>query len=170
MKNRAFTLIELLVVVLIIGILAAIALPQYRIAVAKTKYATVKSLTVAIKNAQEAYYMANGQYATNLSDLDVNFPASNDQRNTESKYYYEGGTCFINSNKSVCNIQTPVGYLGYQVNYDHSAVPGQRACVALGSQDLNSVGSKLCKGETGAASGSCGSGGGDEWCAWIYVN
>ena len=69
MNKRAFTLIELLVVVLIIGILAAVALPQYQKAVYKTRYAIMKPLTRAIANAQQAYYLANGNYASNFEDL-----------------------------------------------------------------------------------------------------
>ncbi|MBO7238363.1 MAG: prepilin-type N-terminal cleavage/methylation domain-containing protein [Elusimicrobiaceae bacterium] len=75
MKSRAFTLIELLVVVLIIGILAAIALPQYEMAVLKTKFATVMPIARAIKEAQERYYMANGEYTVDLGNLDVELPA-----------------------------------------------------------------------------------------------
>ena len=55
-----FTLIESLVVVLIIGILAAIALPQYEVAVRKSRVARVLPVLKSIVNAKQVYYMANG--------------------------------------------------------------------------------------------------------------
>ena len=68
-NKRAFTLIELLVVVLIIGILAAIALPQYEKAVAKTRTTQAVVTLKAISDAQEIFYLANGQYALYLEEL-----------------------------------------------------------------------------------------------------
>ncbi len=70
-----FTLIELLMVVLIIGILVAVALPQYQLAVAKSRVATILPIIKSIGTAEEVYYLANGDYALNFSDLDVNLPA-----------------------------------------------------------------------------------------------
>ena len=71
MKNQAFTLIELLVVVLIIGILAAIAVPQNQRAVNKSKMSQAFITLKAIDDAQKVYYLANGKYSTKLANLDI---------------------------------------------------------------------------------------------------
>ena len=61
-KNAAFTLIELLVVVLIIGILAAVAVPQYQKAVEKSRIVRLLPQLRSLKDQLEVYYMANGSY------------------------------------------------------------------------------------------------------------
>ena len=73
--RKGFTLIELLVVVLIIGILTAIALPQYEKAVNKTRTMTLLPLLRSISDAEQRYYMANGTYTLSFSDLDIAMPA-----------------------------------------------------------------------------------------------
>lgn len=73
--KEAFTLIELLVVVLIIGVLAAIALPQYQVTVEKTRAMKAVGILSILAKGQEVYYLANGSYATNLDNLDIDLPA-----------------------------------------------------------------------------------------------
>ena len=75
MKNRAFTLVELLVVVLIIGILAAIAVPQYQLAVDKSRYSALMFLTKSIADAQ-AFAVQSGNYQPTFYDLDITMPGA----------------------------------------------------------------------------------------------
>ena len=60
--KKGFTIIELLVVVLIIGVLSAIALPQYQKAVKRAKGAEALTVMKATVDAVNAYYLANGSY------------------------------------------------------------------------------------------------------------
>ena len=75
-----FTLIELLVVVLIIGILAAVALPQYQKAVRKSRAVQVKTLMRSIQRAQRLCNLARGTTQSTecalLSNLDIDIPFS----------------------------------------------------------------------------------------------
>jgi len=70
----AFTLIELLVVVLIIGILAAVAVPQYQKTVEKSQATQALSIMKMLVEAQKVYFLTNGQYATQFNELDISLP------------------------------------------------------------------------------------------------
>jgi len=72
-KKSGFTLIELLVVVLIVGILASIAIPQYFKAVEKSRIAEATSVLTTIKSAQERYLAGSGGYASDLNNLDITY-------------------------------------------------------------------------------------------------
>ena len=151
---KAFTLIELLVVVLIIGILAAVALPQYQQAVGLARLSTLKNMTASLAQAQERYYLSNGTYATDIDELDIGIGIGQKDTDKPYKYVWNEGYCVVGNNIQMleacsCRLNN-VGNSGinYQINLQHSDfMPGQVSCTAWNT-DLNSIENKICKADT----------------------
>ena len=136
-SKQAFTLIELLVVVLIIGILAAVALPQYQKAVRKARLVQGFTFAKAIGTAQETYYLANGEYSSDLETLALEITCP-------SNYDYEFSTNRIAVyEKNADNTKQLVASYGYNQRADYPQLAGKLYCSA---KKTDSQAAKICAG------------------------
>ena len=72
--RKGFTLVELAVVIIIIGILAAFAVPRFLDSVERSKAGEALNYLSAVRSAQERYQVRQGTYAADLTDLDIQMP------------------------------------------------------------------------------------------------
>ncbi len=127
--RKGFTLIELLVVVLIIGILAAVAVPQYKIAVEKSRATEYRTNMNAIARAQQIYYLANGEFTNNLTKLDIQVGI--------------GYSCNLSENKRSADCWSPE-FLGYRFNVSIYPKTSSTLCAAKKGSE---IGNRICKAQ-----------------------
>ncbi len=140
--KKGFTLIEMLIVVLIIGILAAIALPQYQLARDKAKYSTIMDLTKTIASANERYKLATGSYTIDFTALDIGLPYTTINEG-KTGIYFNWGYCYFNTNATGgCALTTAKS--GFNAMYMY----GGKMCYALTTDERAK---RVCKAVTGSA-------------------
>ena len=153
---KAFTLIELLVVVLIIGILAAVALPKYRVAVEKTRTMNLLTLLYSLQQAEQAYYLANNTYTLDPEVLAVSYPAGS-QVNGGDIVLSNGQRIFLNPDQflaATSYVQLQVPYRGGRGScWALSNAISRQVCATLGkatgySSNCSLLGGKSCSGYT----------------------
>ncbi len=105
--KKGFTLIELLVVVLIIGILSAVAMPQYTKAVEKSRVTEAKINLKSLMNATVLRGLAGGEDSLEIDDLDISIAGTLEGRYISTKnfqYYIDEFAC--SSEKGYCPLGT----------------------------------------------------------------
>ena len=158
-SKKAFTLIELLVVVLIIGILSAIALPQYQVAVEKTKATNLLTLLDSIAKAEEIYYLANGRYTDQIDNLDVQLEyVQKKNHNARMVYQLHNGYWIALYAGTYHQIGGGVEVVAITRFFNHPAhtneTAGGTACYGVGT-----IGQQVCKSmgvKRFTYSGGCG--------------
>ena len=156
LNAKAFTLIELLVVVLIIGILAAVALPQYQKAVWKARFTQAKTMAKSIADAEEVYYLANGTYTDSFDELSISVPATSFDDDFHWASFDWGRCRLVKNTAGRAEVQCVLrkngaDYLQYFLGYNHSTYYAGARCIAYGTSGkptASDINYQICKSDT----------------------
>ena len=165
-KYGGYSLVETLMVVLIIGILTAVALPQYQRAVAKAEYARAQATAATLIRGMDVYYETYKQYTPVMENLDVTIDFTSQTKDCSD----ESTSCAYSSTKrwGYCslgksgylfcrNTKNTLRYYKFAANYSSSSWAGKSACnartdgAAAPADDWNY---KFCQRETGTTTPS----------------
>ena len=150
-NNKGFTLIELLVVVLIIGILAAIALPQYFKAVEKSRIAEANTVMGSVNHAEAIYLMTHPDTFTNsFANLDVDLPGASGSGYTTDNFTYT----LTGSTSATARIEANRNGSKYDYTLSIGFMDGARCCKA-GTGDTATADTAMCSALGLSNTGSC---------------
>ncbi len=150
--KKGFTLLELLIVVIIIGILAAIALPQYQLATDKARFAEVITASKSLARSIELYYMVNGQYPYFWKDIDIEIQGCTETTTSRSDLTCKNFTVDLDDNRFSAFLGPRNKNLPYNINLNYyfkmgNLYPGRFQCRSSETRGKN-VCKSVCGSET----------------------
>jgi type IV pilus assembly protein PilA len=129
--NEGFTLIELLVVIIIIGILAAIALPSFLNQANKARESEATTYVGAMNRAQQAAYLENNAFASNMATLELGIKDTNN-------YTY---TIVLAGSGATAEAQSIASKNAASALNDYSGI----TWIGVGNGAVNTTFARLCK-------------------------
>ena len=137
--RKGFTLVELAVVIVIIGVLAAFGVPRFLKSVERSKAAEAFSYLSAVRSSQERYLAQYGQYASDLTQLDIQYP---------TPAYFSVGSCTATQNTwtlTLTRTGASAGYGAYSVIFTDQGYDSTNSGIQT-IPDINPISNSISTG------------------------